>query len=53
MYLHWAQNPRACLCSYGGFSYGLKNKFVTAVINEPSVFEPIKVLLQLYYLDFY
>ena len=25
-----------------GFSKGLKNKFETAVVNEPSVFEPLK-----------
>ena len=24
------------------FSYGLKNKFETAVVNEPSMFEPLK-----------
>ena len=24
------------------FSYGLKNEFKTAVVNEPSVFEPLK-----------
>ena len=26
----------------GFFSKGLKNKFETAVVNEPSVFEPMK-----------
>ena len=26
----------------GGFSKELKNKFETAVVNEPSVFEPLK-----------
>ena len=26
----------------GLFSYGLKNEFETAVVNEPSVFEPLK-----------
>ena len=30
------------VCSYGIFSEGLKNEFETAVINEPSVFEPLK-----------
>ena len=25
-----------------GFSYGLKHEFETAVVNEPSVFEPLK-----------
>ena len=27
----------------GFFSKGLKNEFETAVVNEPSVFEPLKV----------
>ena len=27
-------------CSYWLFSEGLKNEFETAVVNEPSVFEP-------------
>ena len=26
----------------GYFSYGLKNEFEIAVVNEPSVFEPLK-----------
>ena len=26
----------------GFFSYGLKNDFETAVVNEPSVLEPLK-----------
>ena len=30
------------ICSYGNFSKGLKNEFERAVINEPSVFEPLK-----------
>ena len=30
------------ICSYGLFSKGLKNKFETAVVNEPSLFEPLK-----------
>ena len=30
------------ICSYGLFSKGLKNKFETAMVNEPSVFEPLK-----------
>ena len=29
-------------CRYGIFSKGLKNEFETAVVNEPSVFEPFK-----------
>ena len=31
------------ICSYGIFSKGLKNEFETAMVNEPSVFEPLKV----------
>ena len=30
------------ICSYGIFSKGLKNEFETAVVDEPSVFEPLK-----------
>ena len=30
------------ICSYGNVSYGHKNEFETAVVNEPSVFEPSK-----------
>ena len=30
------------ICSYGIFSKGLKSEFETAVVNEPSVFEPLK-----------
>ena len=30
------------ICRYGSFSEGLKNEFETAVVNEPSVFEPLK-----------
>ena len=30
------------VCSYGICSKGLKNNFETAVVNEPSVFEPPK-----------
>ena len=30
------------ICSYGICSKGLKNEFGTAVVNEPSVFEPLK-----------
>ena len=30
------------ICRYGSFSKGLKNEFETAVVNEPSVFEPVK-----------
>ena len=30
------------ICRYGIFSKGLKNKFKITVVNEPSVFEPLK-----------
>ena len=30
------------ICSDRIFSNGLKNEFETAVVNEPSVFEPLK-----------
>ena len=30
------------ICSYGLFPKGLKNEFETAVVDEPSVFEPLK-----------
>ena len=30
------------ICSYGIISKGLTNEFETAVVNEPSVFEPLK-----------
>ena len=30
------------ICSYGSFLNGLKNEFETAVVNESSVFEPLK-----------
>ena len=30
------------VCIYGIFSLGLKNEFEIAVVNEPSVFEPLK-----------
>ena len=30
------------VCSYEIFSKGLKNEFETAVVNEPTVFEPLK-----------
>ena len=31
------------ICSHGMFSKGLKNEFETTVVNEQSVFEPLKV----------
>ena len=30
------------ICNYRICSKGLKNEFETAVVNEPSVFEPLK-----------
>ena len=30
------------VCSYGIFSWGLKNEFETAVVNEPSMFEQLR-----------
>ena len=30
------------ICSYGIFSKALKNEFERAVVNEPSMFEPLK-----------
>ena len=30
------------ICNYGICSKGLKNEFEIAVVNEPSVFEPLK-----------
>ena len=30
------------ICRYGNFSKGLKNEFERVVVNEPSVFEPLK-----------
>ena len=43
------------ICNYGICSKGLKNEFETAVVNEPSVFEPLKfycIFFQLYSLIF-
>ena len=36
------------LCSYGIFTKGPKNKFETAVVNAPSVFEPLKFYCKLF-----
>ena len=37
------QHPKLFqLCSNRIYSKGLKNEFETAVVNEPSVFEPLK-----------
>ena len=36
-------HPKSCkICSYGICSKGPKNEFETVVVNEPSVFEPLK-----------
>ena len=36
-------HPKSCkICSYGICSKGPKNEFETAVVNEPSVFQPLK-----------
>ena len=37
--------------SYRMFSKGLKNQFETAVVNEPSVFEPLKFYCSAVILD--
>ena len=34
--------PKYSVCSYGMFFLGLKNEFEIAMVNEPSVFEPLK-----------
>ena len=35
--------PKLCqICNFGICSKGPKNEFDTAVVNEPSVFEPLK-----------
>ena len=36
------QRKLSYICNYRIFSKGLKNEFETAVVNEPSVFEPLK-----------
>ena len=46
------------ICNYGTFSKGLKNEFETAVVNEPSVFEPLKFYsssdtFSFYFISFY
>ena len=36
-------NPKLSqICNYGICSKGLENEVETAVVNEPSVFEPLK-----------
>ena len=38
-----ANNPKLSqICNYGICSKGPKNEFEPAVVNEPSVFEPLK-----------
>ena len=38
------------ICRYGIFSKGLKNELETAVVNEPSMFEPLKFCcIQIYF----
>ena len=41
------------VCSYEIFSKGLKNQFETAVVNEPSVFEPLKFYCIRFNFSFY
>ena len=36
------------ICNYGSCSKGPKNEFETAVVNEPSVFEPLKFQCKLF-----
>ena len=44
--IHKKNHPKLtqiCSYMYAIFSEGHKNEFETAVVNEPSVFEPLKV----------
>ena len=42
-YMNKKKHPKLSqICSSGYFSKGLKNEFETAMVNEPSVFEPLK-----------
>ena len=46
-YTIFSMNMKNCLnypksAAMGFFSKGLKNEFETAMVNEPSVFEPLK-----------
>ena len=41
------------ICSYGIFSKGLKDEFERAVVNEPSVFEPLKFYCTRFVFFFY
>ena len=38
------------ICSYGVCSKGPKNKFETALVNKPSVFEPLKFYCKLFHI---
>ena len=40
------------ICSYRIYSKGPKNKFETAMVNEPSMFEPLKFCCISIYLNF-
>ena len=40
------------MCSQDIFSKGLKNEFETAVVNEPSVFEPLMFYCIVIFLQF-
>ena len=40
------------ICSCGIFSKGPKNEFETAVVNEPSVFEPLNFYCRWMTIDF-
>ena len=42
-FLNIKKNPKLShICNYGICSKGPKNEFETAMVNEPSVFEPLK-----------
>ena len=41
-------NPKSA--AIGFYSKGFKNKFATAVVNEPPVFEPLKVYCIIVYM---
>ena len=45
------QTKLSQICSQGIFFLGLKNEFETAVVNEPSVCEPLKFYCTFFYLD--
>ena len=39
------------VCRYGSFPLGLKNEFEKAVVNKPSVFEPLKFYCIVYHVS--